>query len=42
VERSHSTPRVSVIMPVFDAGRDLEGAVRSVAAQTWSGRELVV
>jgi glycosyltransferase involved in cell wall biosynthesis len=35
-------PRVSVIMPVFDAGRDLEQAVRSVAAQTFTDRELVI
>jgi glycosyltransferase involved in cell wall biosynthesis len=43
-QRSAGTaaPRVSVIMPVFDAGRDLEQAVRSVAAQTWSDRELVI
>src|SRR5262245_58945357 len=37
-----STPRVSVIMPVFDAGHDLEQAVRSVAAQTFTDRELVI
>src|SRR5262245_42037565 len=36
------SPRVSVIMPVFDAGRDLEQAVRSVAAQTFTDRELVI
>jgi glycosyltransferase involved in cell wall biosynthesis len=33
---------VSVIMPVFDAGRDLEQALRSVAAQTFTDRELVI
>ena len=37
-----TTPRVSVIMPVFDAGRDLERALRSVAAQTFVDRELVI
>src|SRR5262245_11441670 len=42
VEMTDSPPRVSVIMPVFDAGRDLEQAVRSVAAQTFSDRELVI
>jgi glycosyltransferase involved in cell wall biosynthesis len=37
-----TTPRVSVIMPVLDAGRDLERALRSVAAQTFVDRELVI
>jgi glycosyltransferase involved in cell wall biosynthesis len=35
-------PRVSVIMPVLDAGRDLEQAIRSVAAQTFTDHELVI
>ena len=39
---STTPPRVSVIMPVFDAGRDLEQALRSVAAQTFTDRELVI
>lgn len=37
-----STPRVSVVMPVFDAGRDLEQAVRSVTGQSFPDRELVI
>lgn len=37
-----STPRVSVVMPVFDAGRDLEQALRSVAAQTFRDYELMI
>lgn len=37
-----SAPRVSVIMPVFDAGRDLDRAVRSVGAQTFTDHELVI
>lgn len=37
-----SPPRVSVVMPVFDAGRDLARALRSVAAQTFAARELVI
>jgi glycosyltransferase involved in cell wall biosynthesis len=37
-----SSPRVSVIVPVYDTGRDLERALRSVEAQTYRDRELVV
>ena len=37
-----SPPRVSVVMPVFDAGRDLEQAVRSVTGQSFRDRELVI
>jgi glycosyltransferase involved in cell wall biosynthesis len=37
-----STPRVSVIMPVFDAGVHLEQAVGSVMAQSFTDRELVI
>jgi len=37
-----SAPRVSVIMPVFNAGQDLAQAVDSVAAQTFADRELVI
>lgn len=36
------TPRVSVVMPVFDAGRDLKQALRSVAGQTFTDHELVL
>ena len=36
------TPRVSVIMPVFNAGRWLPQALASVEAQTFSDRELVI
>ncbi len=35
-------PRVTVIVPVRDAGRDLARALRSVEAQTVSGYEVVV
>ena len=37
-----ATPRVAIIMPVLDAGRDLERALRSVAAQTFVDREMVI
>jgi glycosyltransferase involved in cell wall biosynthesis len=37
-----SAPRVSVVMPVLDAGRELEQAVRSVADQSFADRELVI
>ncbi len=37
-----SAPRVSVVMPVLDAGRDLDQAVRSVVGQTFADRELVI
>src|SRR5262245_12965477 len=37
-----SPPRVSVIMPVFDAGRDLEQAARTGSAQTFTAPELVI
>ncbi len=36
------TPRVSIIMPVFNAGRWLRKALDSVAAQTWRDFELVL
>ena len=39
---SEGLPRVSVIMPVLDAGRDLGEALRSVAAQTRTDHELVI
>src|SRR5262249_41216589 len=39
---SATTPRVSVVMPVFDAGRPLEQALDSVAVQTFTDRELVI
>ncbi len=35
-------PRVSIIMPVFDAGPDLKQALRSVAGQTFRDHELVL
>ncbi|HSV07641.1 MAG TPA: glycosyltransferase family A protein [Candidatus Binatus sp.] len=34
--------RVSVVVPVFDAGRQLEQALESVTAQTYDNREVVV
>jgi glycosyltransferase involved in cell wall biosynthesis len=37
-----SAPAVSVVTPVFDAGRDLEQALASVAAQTFGDHEHVV
>ena len=37
----HPPPRVSVIMPVHDAGAFLEPAVRSILDQTFTGLELV-
>ena len=37
-----SAPRVSVVMPVLDAGRDLEQAIRSVTSQSFADRELVI
>jgi glycosyltransferase involved in cell wall biosynthesis len=37
-----ASPRVSVIVPVFNAGRDLERAVASALAQTWHDLEVVV
>src|SRR5262249_36682325 len=39
---SDRSPRVSVVMPVFDAGRPLEQARDSVAAQTFADWELGV
>ena len=37
-----AAPRVSVVIPVFNAGRDLEHAFASVAAQTFTDHEVVV
>src|SRR5262249_21448236 len=37
-----AAPRVSVVIPVFNAGRDLEHALASVAAQTFTDHEVVV
>jgi glycosyltransferase involved in cell wall biosynthesis len=37
-----AVPRVSVIVPVFNAGRWLEQALASVAAQTFRDREVVI
>jgi glycosyltransferase involved in cell wall biosynthesis len=39
---SAGPPRVSVVMPVYDAGQALEQALDSVAAQTFTDRELVI
>jgi glycosyltransferase involved in cell wall biosynthesis len=36
------TPRVSIVMPVFDGGAHLAEALASVAAQTWRDFELVI
>ena len=35
-------PRVSVVMPVYDTGRDLLQALRSVAGQSFRDHELVL
>ncbi len=37
-----SPPRVSIVMPVLDAGRPLAQALASVTAQTFPDRELVI
>ncbi len=35
-------PRVSIVVPVFDAGQDLERALRSATGQTYGDREVIV
>jgi glycosyltransferase involved in cell wall biosynthesis len=37
-----SVPKVSVLMPAFNAGPSIETAIRSVLAQTWRNLELIV
>ncbi|MBI1335754.1 MAG: glycosyltransferase [Phycisphaera sp.] len=40
--QDQTRPRVTVLMPVYNAGRYLEEAVRSVLDQTWQDFELLV
>lgn len=35
-------PQVSVVMPAYNAGREIEASIRSVLAQTWPSHELIV
>jgi hypothetical protein len=42
VSRSRVTPRVSVIMPTYNAARTLEQAMRSILSQTLTDLELIV
>jgi glycosyltransferase involved in cell wall biosynthesis len=42
VTATSASPRVSVVVPVFNAGRDLERALDSVEAQTWRDLEVIV
>lgn len=37
-----AAPRVSIVIPVFNAGRDLERALASIAAQTFADHETIV
>ena len=37
-----SSPRVSVVMPAYNAARFIPVALRSAEAQTFAGRELIV
>jgi glycosyltransferase involved in cell wall biosynthesis len=37
-----SIPKVSVLMPAFNAGPSIETAVRSILAQTWRNLELII
>lgn len=35
-------PQVSIIMPAYNASREIEASIRSVLAQTWPSHELIV
>lgn len=35
-------PQVSIIMPAYNACREIEASIRSVLAQTWPSHELIV
>jgi len=41
-EPDMSEPKISVVMPVYNAGRFLEPAIRSIVSQTFSELELVI
>jgi glycosyltransferase involved in cell wall biosynthesis len=40
--RTPASPRVSIITPVFNAGRELTRAIASVVAQSYADREMVI
>jgi teichuronic acid biosynthesis glycosyltransferase TuaG len=37
-----TTERVSIVMPMFNAERTLDAAIRSIASQTWTNWELII